>query len=205
MGVDDQKGKVTEVILLDFRARVVAATKEIVSRNMKFLRPSVFCLRLPDPKQILMTPAHLPLDDLSPHDLWLLSIGGDILETPNGFELPNDFASYLKTFQDRGDVHALGHFHSIPDNIDVNSEHLIDSFETTSIYQKGELLQVECRECPSRFTGLCSCRTDFDRHYSGAKILILKENGFITMATDLEAVVELADTISQNIKSSHTS
>ena len=49
--------------------------------------------------------------------------------------------------------------------------------------------EVECLECPCRFTGLCSCRSDLRKSYAGADALLIKQDGVIVMADDLKSLL----------------
>ena len=201
----DANQKMSEVeIIRDGRERLASAVREVVSRHLVSSTPAVLCLRLFAAGPVLITPVKPAFEHLVPADLSLITLNGDIQETPDASLLPPELTAYLQTFRDRGDLNALGHFHPPYSNQYGAPAPLFARLETLAISQTGELLPVECKECPTRFTGLCSCRTDFNRHYSGARALLLKDNGFITMGADLQTVIQMADMIEQTVKNHHT-
>ncbi len=197
---DDAKQKMSEEeIIRCGKERLATAAREIFSRHLVSSVPSVLCLRLSPLPQVLITPFDSPREVLDPADISLIALNGEILETVDVSSIPPELAAYLQTFQDRREINALGHFHPPFSQQYGAPAPLFERLATLAMSQTGEVLPVECKECPTRFTGLCSCRTDVNRHYSGAKALLLKDNGFITMAENLESVIQIAETIEQTV------
>lgn len=193
--------KHNEEALVFGKEALTHAANDAFKRGLTSSSPAtVLSLRLPTDNQILMTPAHISFEQLTGDDLFVLPIDGAVQEAADQSQLPADLVSYLKCFQDRGDISSLGHFHPPYLYRYAAKAPLFELLSKLPISKSGELLNVECKECPSRFTGLCSCRTDITRHYSGAKILLLKDNGILTMAQDLNAVIDMADDIEQKMR-----
>lgn len=153
----------------------------------------VLCLRLPGEALILVTPAEKSFEHITPEDIFLVSCAGEILEAPENLKLPPEITCYLKVFQDRPDVDALAHLHPRYACRYAEQGQLFKLPDRQDRDKIKELLRVLCRQCPSRFTGLCSCRTDIRQSYGGANALLLKEDGVITLAADLNSAFSMTE------------
>ncbi len=175
------------------------------SRGLTASGLGVLGVRTSDNDSILVTPAGMSFKDIRPNDICKIHLTGDILEMPAGLKPPSETTLYLKVFQDRPDVNALAHLY--PPNACGYAEQnqLFPIPKDRDRQQLRELIKVECRECPSRYTGLCSCRTDIRQSYIGADALLLKENGIITLAADLSAVLDKTEFLENAAKSSSLS
>ena len=188
-----------EQILLG-KKKLIAAAEEALKRRLLTAESAVLCERLPGENHLLITPAEVSFEHLRVDNIFLVSLNGDVLESADGCHLPADLSTYLKSFLDRSNINALGHFHPPYSYRYAAKTPLFEIMGNLTISKTGELLTVECKECPTRYTGLCSCRTDIKRHYSGAKALLLKDDGIITMAQTLDSVIQMADDIEQEAR-----
>lgn len=177
------------------RSGLAAAANLAYSHHFTIPGLDVLCLRLPDEGLILVTPAEKSFEHITPADIFLVSLAGDILDAPENLKLPPELTCYLKVFQDRPDVDALAHLHPFYACRYALQGQLFQLPDRQSRQQIKELLRVLCRQCPSRFTGLCSCRTDIRQSYAGANALLLKEDGVITLAADLKAALRMTEVL----------
>jgi L-fuculose-phosphate aldolase len=114
--------------------------------------------------------------------------------------LPLETSIFLNAYKARADVNAIAHLFP-PYATAYSARGKLFRLLTKSSQQiLREVLKVECKECPSRFAGLCICNTDIRTSYSGVRTLLLKENGIITLGSDLDEALNLARLVEQTSK-----
>lgn len=63
-----------------------------------------------------------------------------------------------------------------------------------------EILWVSCQTCPSRFEGLCACMEGQRKSYAGVNVLLLEDNGIVTLGKNLTEVLSFADLVEQTAR-----
>jgi ribulose-5-phosphate 4-epimerase/fuculose-1-phosphate aldolase len=144
---------------------------------------------------ILVTAAKSDFKSIDYQDLHLVSLTGDTAEDASPEELPGNLNYYLKVFEDRLDVAALAHLYPPCATIFADKAQLYELSQNPAHAPVREFIKVECRECPSRFTGLCSCRSDIRKSYTGADALLIKGDGIIVLAADLDSLYHKVESL----------
>lgn len=175
------------------KATLAEAARKAFSSGLVTSLPGVLGLRLsPEAMTVFFTPADLSFEDVQPHQICVVHLTGTSLEVPDQLELPTHLKLYLKIFQDRQDVVAFAHLHPPKASSYAAQGLLFDLLGNVDQRPVKELLKVECSQCPSRFTGLCSCRSDIRKSYAGADALLLRGDGIITLAENLNSALSMA-------------
>lgn len=175
-------------ISLSTEVELVQTARKFYSSGLSGATGGVLAARHVTQDLILFTAADSDFKSLEEQDFCLVTPAGDVAGGAVAKELPGNLNFYLKVFEDRPDVEVLAHLFP-PSTSDVaDQDQLIELVDNHPYSPIRELLKVECRECPSRFTGLCSCRSEIRKSYAGADALLTKQEGVVVLATDLAAL-----------------
>lgn len=169
---------------------LVQTARKFYSSGLSGAAVGVLAARHAAQDLIVITTATSDFKSLEAQDLCLVTPAGDFADNAVVKELPDSLNFYLKVFEDRADVVVLAHLFPPFTSVAAEQDQLIEFVDNHPHSPVGELLKVECRECPSRFTGLCSCRSEIRKSYAGADALLIKEDGIIVMAADLDTLFE---------------
>ena len=186
------------------RRKLIDTAKDAYSHHLTCATLGTFSLRLSQTGTFLFTPLGIGFEDLSSEQLILVDSEGTIVEGTEGADLPLETSIFLNAYKARADVNAIAHlFPPYATAYSVRGK-LFRLLTKSSQQILREVLKVECKECPSRFAGLCICNTDIRTSYSGVSTLLLKENGIITLGSDLAEALRLATLAEHTAKISFT-
>ena len=122
----------------------------------------VLAARLGERNLICITAAKSDFKSIERQDICLLNLAGEVVNGPSLLELPANLKFYLKVFQDRADVKVLAHVYPPHARGFAEKSQMFELLGNPDKSEVRELIKVECLECPSRFTGLCSCRNEIN-------------------------------------------
>ena len=183
----------TPDIMQQYRQALVDTAREACQRHLSAGTFGVISFRLPVAGLFLITPIETSFADIRNGDICLIDSTGNLQKEIGGLKLPPETKFHLKSYTVRTEINAIAHLHP-----PYASAYALRGKEFGLVTQTArskikEVLRVQCGECISRFCGLCSCRTDIRTSYAGVNVLLLKEDGIVTLGTDLEGVMNLAD------------
>jgi ribulose-5-phosphate 4-epimerase/fuculose-1-phosphate aldolase len=165
----------------------------------------VLAARLGERDLISITSSKSDFESVQRDDIYQVNLAGEVVQGASSAELPAELDFYLKVFQDRPDTLVLAHLYPPYVSVFADKSQLFKLSENPGHSRVRELIKVECRECPSRFTGLCSCRPDIRKSYAGADALLIKEDGIIVLAADFDSLFNKVETIEDSAKKSYFS
>ena len=154
---------------------------------------------------VSITSATSDFKSIERQDICQVKLSGEVLYGTSSARLPAALDVYLKVFQDRADALVLAHIYPPYASVFADKSQLFEVSESSGHSRVRELIRVECRECPTRFTGLCSCRSDIRKSYAGADALLIKEDGIIVLAADFNSLFIKVEAIEHSAKISHLS
>ncbi|MDF1593798.1 MAG: class II aldolase/adducin family protein [Desulfobacterales bacterium] len=157
-------------------------------------------VRLPHGDRVLITPAGASLGEIGPENLILLDLEENIIEKPAGVIAPADTPYVINSYKKRRDVFAIGHFHppfATAYSITSSEIPLITAHSRRTLR---EILRVKCQTCPSRFEGLCLCMEGQRKSYAGVNILLLEDNGIVTLGKNLGEVLSFAGLVEETAR-----
>jgi len=157
-------------------------------------------VRLPHGDLVLVTPAGASLAEIGPEKLILLDLEENIIEKPAGVIVPADTPYVINSYKKRRDVFAIGHFHppfATAYSITSSGIPLITAHSRRTLK---EILRVKCQTCPSRFEGLCACIEGQRKSYAGVNVLLLEDNGIVTLGKNLTEVLSLAGLVEETAR-----
>ena len=162
----------------------------------------VLAARLGERNLICITAAKSDFKSIERQDICLLNLAGEVVNGPSLLELPANLKFYLKVFQDRADVKVLAHVYPPHARGFAEKSQMFELLGNPDKSEVRELIKVECLECPSRFTGLCSCRNEIRKSYAGADALLVKQDGLIVLAADLESLFLKVESLERSAQKS---
>ncbi len=189
----------THEIRKQSRQALAALARKAYKRRLTAGTKGVISMRLSPPGLFLITPLETSFEHISSGDPYLIDAAGRLLEGDNTFNLPPETKFHLKSYNVRTDINAIAHLY--PPFASVYSLSLRGKpfhLVTDAASRKTkEVLRVQCFDCISRFCGLCSCRSDIRTGYAGVDVLLLEEDGIVTLGTSLEEALNLASLAEQ--------
>jgi len=162
----------------------------------------VLAARLGEQDVVCITAAKSDFKSIERQDFCFVNLAGEAVNGQPLQELPANLKFYLKVFQDRADVKVLAHVYPPHASGFAEKSELFELSENPVQSPVREFIKVECLECPSRFTGLCSCRNDIRKSYAGADALLIKEDGIIVLAADLDSLFLKVESLERSAQKS---
>ena len=182
----------TPDIIQHCRQALAAAARKAYQGQLTTGTVGVISMRLPAAGLFLITPAGNSFEDISDRDTCLVDATGTLQEASTGRQLPCETMFHLNAYMVRPDTHAIAHLHPSHASAYALRGEVFDLVTERARSEIKEVLRVQCRECFSRFCGLCSCRTDIRTSYAGVNVLLLKEDGVVILGTSLEDMLKRA-------------
>lgn len=187
--------KLSDENLNFFKAELYQFSIKAYARGLCGQFTGLLSVRIPHSDQALVTPAGTPLAEIGPEKMILLDLEENILEKPTGVMVPADTPYVINSYRKRRDVFAIGHFHppfATAYSLTSSEIPLITAHSRRTLK---EILRVNCQTCPSRFEGLCACIEGQRKSYAGVNVLLLEDNGIVTLGKNLTDVLSLADMV----------
>ena len=182
----------TPDIIQQCRRALAGAAREAYQGQLTAGTVGVISMRLPIAGLFLITPAGNSFEDIRNRDTCLVDSAGNLQEESTGRQLPSETKFHLNSYMVRTDIHAIAHLHPSHASAYALRGEVFDLVTESARSEIKEVLRVECRQCISRFCGLCSCRTDIRTSYAGVNVLLLKEDGVVILGTSLEDMLKRA-------------
>jgi L-fuculose-phosphate aldolase len=155
-------------------------------------------VRIPESDMVLITPTGISLGDLKPEENILVSIDGQVLESPMGLEGSKETSFHLAAFRSRPDVGAIAHVHPPYATAFSNTG---KPLPLATVSARVTFKNVPCVECfPPGSKELCDCVSEGVKLNPDIKALLMKEHGILTLGSDLKNAFFLADLLEDTAK-----
>lgn len=188
-----------------FRRQLCHYAKLAADRGLFYGDSEFLSVRIPGTDIILVTPEKPGLETVAPEETLILSFKDASLAGSSHPNRPPDADFLGEAYLRRRSVFAIGHFHPPYATAYSSCEKNLPFVTRHSRTFLREILQVKCISCPSRFAGLCECFEGQRQSYAGVNVLLLKEDGIVTLGSNLEEVFLLADGVEQNARTAFLS
>ena len=195
----------TSDIVQQSRQALVATAGEAHQRHLIAETFGVISMRLPTAGQFLITPVGVSFEDIRNDDTCLIDATGNLQQGITGLKLPSETKFHLKCYMVRTDINAIVHLHPPHASVYAQRGEVFELVTDKARSEIKEILRVQCTECISRFCGLCSCRTDIRTSYAGVNVLLLKEDGIVTLGASLKNGLNLMDLAEQTARTASDS
>jgi len=162
-------------------------------------------IRIPESDTILITPSGAFQEDLTPEDMLCLDLTAETTEFYESRKAPPDISYLIQPYMERPKVSAICHFH--PPHVSAYSNISNEIPIAPTFRESGltEILWVNCKSCPSRYAGLCLCFEGRRKGYGAANVLLIEEDGIVTLGGSLAKAFYLADITEQNARVAYIS
>jgi len=162
-------------------------------------------VRIPESDAILVTPAGAFQEDFKPEDMLYLNLTDETKDLPESPKASPDVSYLIKSYKERREVSSICHFH--PPHVTAYSN-ISNEIPVAATFKNSglkEILWVNCKSCPSRYAGLCVCFEGRRKGYGAANILLIEEDGIVTLGRSLADAFCLADITEQNARVAYIS
>jgi L-fuculose-phosphate aldolase len=148
-------------------------------------------VRIPDTDTVLITPTGISLGDVEPEENILVSLEGEILDSPKGLKGTKEAGFHLAAYRLRPDVGAIAHVHPPYATAYSNKE---KSLPLVTVSSQLNLKHVPCIACflPGS-PELRDCVIEGIKNNPEVNSLLMKEHGILSMGRDLRHAYYLAD------------
>ena len=183
-----------------FRAELCQFSAKAYARGLCGQFTGLLSVRIPHGDRVLVTPAGAHLAEIGPEKLILLDLEENIIEKPAGVIVPAETPYVINSYKKRRDVFVIGHFHppfATAYSISSSEIPLITAHSRRTLK---EILRIKCQTCPSRFEGLCACIEGQRKSYAGVNILLLEDNGIVTLGKNLTEVLSFAGLVEETAR-----
>jgi ribulose-5-phosphate 4-epimerase/fuculose-1-phosphate aldolase len=192
-------------IIQQSRQALVTTAQDACQRRLIAETFGVISMRLPMVGLFLITPIGASFEDIRNEDTCLIDATGNLQQGITDLKLPSETKFHLKCYMVRTDINAIVHVHPPHASAYALRGEVFELVTDTARSEIKEVLRVQCGGCISRFCGLCSCRTDIRTSYAGVNVLLLKEDGIVTLGASLKDVLDLADLAEQTARTASSS
>ena len=175
------------------RELLIKIARKAYRRDLTPATRGVISMRLPETGLYLITSSETSFDDIKGEDICLIDATGTMVDKNSSLNLPSETKYHLKSYQVRPEIHAIAHLHPPYVSAYALQEKPFSLLSDNAPDGIKEVLKVQCAECISRFCGLCACRTDIRISYRGVDVLLIKEDGLVTLGSSLENALDLAE------------
>lgn len=151
-------------------------------------------VRLSAEGSFCITPLALSFEDITEVDAYLINHNSNCIQGAACSSIPLETRFHFKAYKTRPDINAIAHLYPIYTSAYTVQDGWVDLING-SIKTSKRILKVDCEACISRFCGLCACKDDSNRYYSGNDVLFLKEDGIVILGQNLEEILEMSEII----------
>ena len=153
---------------------------------------------IPKSDMVLITPTGISLGDVKPEENILVTLNGEVIDSPMGLKGSKETSFHLAIFCRRPDVGAIAHVHPPYATAFSNK---CKSLPLATVQGRLTFKSVPCVECfPPGSKELCDCVSDGIERNPNIKALLMKEHGILTLGTDLMNAYYLADLLEDTAK-----
>ena len=192
--------KKTDKKLNFFKTELSLSASKAYARGLCGPFTGLLSMRIPHSNQVLITPAGKSLAEINSKMLILMDLEENILEKPKGLIAPAETPYVINSYRKRRDVSAVGHFHPPASTAYSLTASDIPLITAQSRKTLKEILPVKCKTCPSRFEGLCVCIEGQRKSYAGVNVLLIENDGIVTLGKNLAAVLTLAEMVERTAR-----
>ena len=179
---------------------VAALAREACRLQLTSSGRGVISVRHSGNGSIMITAGGARLEDIDAGNILVVNRDGEIVGGDAGRSAPEELDLHLRVYQDRADVNVLAHLYPPHASAFADRGELFEISDQAARREIGEFIRVICRECPSRFTGLCSCWNDIRHSATGAGALLVKEDGIVVLAADFDTAFKRLELLEQTAR-----
>ena len=146
----------------------------------------------------LVTPTAVSLNDVQPEDAILMSLEGNIIDSPLDHKPSKETGFHLAAYKERPDVGALAHLHPPYATAFAN---LMEPLPLVTVSARGILKFVPCVETaiPGSDQLLEIVRNGIEEN-PGVRALLMKEHGILALGPDIKTAFYVADLVEDTAK-----
>ncbi len=181
-----------------FRQQLSEFSKRSFHRRLVGGTGGNLSVRIPDTDTVLITPTGISLGDVEPEESILVSLEGQILDSPKGLKGTKEASFHLAAYRLRPDVGAVAHVHPPYATAYSNKG---NPLPLVTVSSRVNLKHVPCIECflPGS-PELRDCVIQGIESNPEANSLLMKEHGILTLGRDLKHAYYLADLLEDTAK-----
>ncbi len=155
-------------------------------------------IRIPDTDTVLITPTGISLGDVEPEENILVSLEGEILDSPKGLKGSKEAGFHLAAYRLRPDVGAIAHVHPPYATAYSNKGTSLPLVTVSSRLNLKHAPYIECFRPGS--PELRDCVIQGIKNNPEVNSLLMKEHGILTLGRDLRHAYYLADLVEDTAK-----
>lgn len=155
-------------------------------------------IRIPDTDTVLITPTGISLGDVEPEENILVSLEGEILDSPKGLKGSKEAGFHLAAYRLRPDVGAIAHVHPPYATAYSNKGTSLPLVTVSSRLNLKHGPYIECFRPGS--PELRDCVIQGIKNNPEVNSLLMKEHGILTLGRDLRHAYYLADLVEDTAK-----
>ncbi|MBW2030559.1 MAG: class II aldolase/adducin family protein [Deltaproteobacteria bacterium] len=154
--------------------------------------------RIPGTDKVLVTPTGISLGDVRPNENILVSLDGEVLDSPMDLIPSKETSFHLRAYRLRPDINAVAHLH--PPYATAYANKGI-ALPLVTVSARANLKHVPTIECALPGSEeLCELVTKGLGDYPEARTLLMKEHGILALGKDLKTAFYLADLVEDTAK-----
>ena len=158
----------------ELKRKIVQACRILIDRNLSFGSSGNISARIPGEEKVIITPSAVPLEKISPDDLLILDMEGNVVE---GDKNPSvETPLHLTIYRNRSDVNAIIHAHPIYSSALATTHTSIPPILDEVIHQIGGEVSVSEYALP----GTKELAKNVLRALGKKKAVILANHGVVT-------------------------
>ena len=181
-----------------YRQALVEFSRRSYNRHLVAGTGGNLSVRIPKSDMVLITPTGISLGDVKPEENILVTLNGEVIDSPMGLKGSKETSFHLAVFYRRPDVGAVAHVHPPYATAFSNK---CKSLPLATVQGRLTFKSVPCVECfPPGSKELCDCVSDGIERNPNIKALLMKEHGILTLGTDLMNAYYLADLLEDTAK-----
>lgn len=180
-----------EIEIIRLRKELAEYSRRSFNRRLVSGTGGNLSVRIPDTDLVLITPTGISLGDIEPEINLLMKIDGTVIESPCALKPSKETAFHLAVYQLRPEAGAVSHVH--PPYATAYSN-VVESLPMVTVSAQAVL-----REVPRIESAMSGSRELYEYvktgllKYPDARVLMMKEHGILSIASDLKTTYYLAD------------
>ena len=174
-----------------YRTQLAEFSRRSYQRNLVAGTGGNLSVRIPDTDTVLVTLTGISLGDVEPEENILVTLEGEVIESPMGLQGSKETGFHLIAYRLRPDVGAIAHVHPPYATAYANR---MQPLPMVTVSARANLKQVPCIACfAAGSQDLRDAVEECIRSNPGINTLLMEEHGIICMAGDLKHAYYLAD------------
>lgn len=174
-----------------YRKQLSEFSRRSFHRNLVAGTGGNLSVRIPNTDTVLITPTGISLGDVEPEENILVTLEGEVVESPLGLQGSKETGFHLIVYRLRPDVGAVSHVHPPYATAYANR---MQPLPMVTVSARANLKQVPCIACfPAGSQELRDAVEEGIKDNPGINTLLMAEHGILCMAGDLKHAYYLAD------------